>query len=153
MVSWILNVWKYISDSLSKYQKYNYWNSYVIRTGLSINCPGNASGGIITKKKDLEETWRNVLKNLFWIVYPPIQKNQNVQAEAGHSDIFIILKPVEIALYFYSIFFESPRLTEIRNTSYRKTESFWSKGRTILNSYKEATESQSSFHTITSLLT
>lgn len=76
-----------------------------------------------------------------------------MQAEAGHNDLFIILKLVEIALYFYSIFFESPRLIEIRSTSYRKIESFWSKCQTILNSYKEATESQSSFHTITSFLT
>ena len=67
---------------------------------------------------------------------PSIAKNQTVPAEAGHNELFMILKLVEIALYFYSIFLENTRLTEIRNTPYRKIESFLVKGRTaILRSY------------------
>ena len=43
----------------------------------------------------------NVLKTFSVNSLPSIAKNQTLPAEAGHNELFIILKLVEIALYFY----------------------------------------------------
>ena len=88
MAFWILNLWKYIQKvfflNILEGQLLEFTvlhqEKYVIKIGLSINCPRNASGGIITKKLKLEEM---SLKNLLWIVYPPLQKIKPCQPKLG----------------------------------------------------------------------